>query len=71
VSEILGGAKLNLQPGHAAFLRLERGKGFFTPSFVLRTIPPEAAKPEIGKCRQTIPMSTDEILQAMKKSSRR
>jgi hypothetical protein len=59
--EILSKEQLNLQPGHSAVLRLERGN-LFTPSFVLRWINTEAARPEIGKCRQTLPLSTAEIL---------
>jgi hypothetical protein len=68
VSEILGKVELNLQPGHAAFVRLERGKGFLT-SFVLRPINPEAARPEIGRCRQTIPLSTEEMVRALEEEA--
>lgn len=70
VSENLGEVKLTFQPGHAAFVRLERRKGFFTPGFGLRTMSPEAAKPEIGKCRQTVPFSTDEIFRATERIGR-
>jgi hypothetical protein len=64
VSEPFDDLKLNLQPGHAAFVRLERRKwGPFLSSFGLRAMPPEVAKSEIGQCRQTIPLSTEESLQ--------
>ena len=67
-SETLGKVKLNLQPGRAVFVRLERGKGFLT-TFVLRPINPEVAKPEIGRCRQTIPLSSEEMFRALEEEA--
>jgi hypothetical protein len=57
---LLGKAEWNGEPGHSVFLRLERGRGLLTPSFVLRLIKPEEANPEIRRCRRSIPLSPGE-----------
>jgi hypothetical protein len=61
--------ELNLQPGHATFVRLEHGRNLLFSRFVLRPMTPEAAKPEIGRCRQTIPLSVEEMRRVWEKEA--
>jgi hypothetical protein len=68
--ESLAQMELNLQPGHASFVRLERGRNLLFSRFVLRPMTPEAAKPEIGRCRQTIPLSTAEMMRVWEEEAR-
>ncbi|HET9213012.1 MAG TPA: hypothetical protein VFR03_21575 [Thermoanaerobaculia bacterium] len=56
VSEQLGKVEIRTEAGHSSFIRLERKKGFLPPGYGLRWMAPEAAAPEIRRCRQSTPL---------------
>jgi hypothetical protein len=62
VVEDLAKVEWNGQPGQSSFVRLEQEKGLLRSHVVLRLMKPEAATPEIGRCRRSIPLSFEEML---------
>lgn len=59
--EELGKAQIRSEAGHGVFLRVEPRKGFLDYHDVLRRMAPEAAEPEIRRCRRTVPLAMEEI----------
>jgi hypothetical protein len=63
VSRPLGNVELNAEPGRTFFLRLEQEEGLLTSRAVLRLVDPEVAGPEIRRCRRSIPLTPEEMIQ--------
>jgi hypothetical protein len=54
---------LKVKPGQTLFVRVEKEDGL--SGVALRLVEPAKAEPEIGKCRQTIPMTPDEAAKVL------
>jgi hypothetical protein len=63
VSRPLGNVELNADPGRTFFLRIEQEKGLLTSRAVLRSVNPEVAGPEIRRCRRSVPLTPEEMIQ--------
>lgn len=59
----LASLDLDAEPGQILFVRVEKEGGLLS-GVTLRLVEPAKAVPEIGRCRQTIPMTPDEMVQA-------
>lgn len=62
----LAGLDLNVEPGQTLFVRIEKEDGLLS-GVTLRLVEPAKAEPEIGRCRQVIPMPPEEAVQELSK----
>jgi hypothetical protein len=60
----LANLDLDVEPGQPLFVRIEKEDGLLS-GVTLRLVEPARAEPEIGRCRQTIPMTPDEAAQVL------
>jgi hypothetical protein len=61
VGQHLGSVELNAEPGRTVFIRLEQERRLLISRTVLRPVKPDVARPEISRCRRSIPLTPDEL----------
>ena len=62
----LASLDLNVESGQTLFVRIEKKDGPLS-GVALRLVEPAKAEPEIGRCRQVIPMTPDEAARELSK----
>jgi len=60
-SEILAEVEIQAEPGRSSYIRLAQKPGFFRSKYDLLQVEPDAARAQIRRCRQSIPLSVQEI----------
>jgi hypothetical protein len=59
--ETVAKVEIKAEPGHSSYIRIARKPGFFRSTYDLLRIEPDAAEPEIRRCRRTIPLDEQQV----------